>query len=199
MSKLSRRTLVAGTATLPALTIPAVAATTVASASACTLPPELVERFIRVRAWYLEYSERWQQSSDEIKRRFQAATGLTTDQRREIDYADPRRKELDKVWNEIYKAVEDGEDSDAECDELSHERWGVAEAMLAQRPQTTTDLAYMAEAYLIADLEILAGDANDRLLPLLFQRIRALGALPQLDDPTGVLSINLDSDEGEEV
>ena len=47
----TRRAILAGAATLPALTVPALA---VPATSGCTLPSDLIERFLRVRAWFLE-------------------------------------------------------------------------------------------------------------------------------------------------
>jgi hypothetical protein len=50
MPDLSRRSLVTATAALPALALP-----TLAHATACTLPPDLIERFARdVRAFMAE-------------------------------------------------------------------------------------------------------------------------------------------------
>jgi hypothetical protein len=53
MSGLSRRSLIASAAAVAAGT-PAIAGAPAVPASACTLPPDLIERFVRVRAWYLD-------------------------------------------------------------------------------------------------------------------------------------------------
>jgi hypothetical protein len=47
----------------------------------------LIERFVRVRAWFLDNNKRNRAWSDEIGRRFYAATGVTKDQYREMNYA----------------------------------------------------------------------------------------------------------------
>jgi hypothetical protein len=73
MSLLSRRHLVTAAAALPALAVPAAAH----AATACTLPPDLIERFLRMRAWYLEDNARWSVHLDEFNKRFEAATGVT--------------------------------------------------------------------------------------------------------------------------
>ena len=67
------------------------------------------------------------------------------------------------------------------------------------KPQTVVDLAWPAEAYLLADLDIFSfapdSATSDRLIRTFFHHIRTLGALPQPDDPLGALSIEVDSDE----
>jgi hypothetical protein len=188
MSKLSRRSLVASAAALPALAVPALAAS-VADTST-TLPPDLIERFVRLRAWHVENSERYRRLSEEIDRRFYSATGITFDEWRDIMFDDPRRKKLDAVHSKIWAEV--APDADEEADELHDERWGVADAMMAHKPQTFADLAWQAEAYLIADLELLdrAPSSDSWMLRTLFHNIRMLGAIPQPNDPLGILSIN---------
>jgi hypothetical protein len=54
-------------------------------------------RFVRVRAWYVDYSGREKRWSAEVDRRFYAATGVTNEQYREMNYGHPRRKELDPI------------------------------------------------------------------------------------------------------
>ncbi len=191
MSKLSRRSLVASAAAaLPALSVPAIAAA--ASASTATLPPDLVERFVRVRAWYLDYRKREKLRSDEIDGRFYAATGFTSDQWRDADRLHPSWKELNAAYEKAYAETPSYEEDDDECDRLGNERWNVAEAMMAHKPQTVVDLAWQAEAYLIADLEMLSSSGSctsDRLIRTLFHHIRTLGALP------GALSIDIESND----
>jgi hypothetical protein len=201
MSKLSRRTLVTAAAALPALSVPALAAAESASTAvpACTLPPDLVERFVRVRAWYLDYRKREELWRDEIDGRFYAATGFTSDQWRGADCVHPRWEELNAAHDKAYAETPDYEEDDDEGDRLHNERWKLAEAMMAHKPQTAVDLAWQAEAYLIADLEILSSSGSctsDRLIRTLFHHIRTLGALLQPDDPLGALSI--ESDDGAE-
>jgi hypothetical protein len=80
-SILSRRTLVASAAALPALAVPALPAPRQCRPlRPTTLPPDLIERFVRVRAWYLESDKREQLRRGEIGRRFYAATGVSTEQ-----------------------------------------------------------------------------------------------------------------------
>jgi hypothetical protein len=87
------------------------------------------------------------------------------------------------------------EDDETEGDELCEERWDVAKAMMARTPRTFADLAYQAEAFLVADLEMIGGrgavDGGDLLIRMLLHHIRALGALQQPDDPLGALKMNL--------
>jgi hypothetical protein len=196
---LSRRTLVASAATLSALAVPGVASAAPARAAeaSTTLPPELIERFVRVRAWYLDYVQRETIWSDEVDRRFYAATGLTSDQLRDLGRADPRRKELEAVEKKVYAEVPPYGD-ETECDLLCDERWDVARAIIDHKPQTVVDLAWQLEAWLLADLETYlhsASDGSEGLMRTLFRYIRTLGALPQPDDPLGALSINMDDDE----
>ena len=75
MPNLSRRHLVTTAAALPALVMPAAA-----HASACTLPPDLIERFLRMRAWFMEDHARDSLESREFDKRFRAASGFTADQ-----------------------------------------------------------------------------------------------------------------------
>jgi hypothetical protein len=196
MSNLSRRTLVSSAVALPALTLPALASTAI-PASACTLPPDLIERFVRVRAWYLDSHQQEALWNDEIDRRFYAATGFTHDQWRDVDHDHPRWKELKAAFEKVCAEVP-GED-DAETNLLGDERWDVAEAIIDHKPQTVVDLAWQAEAYLLADLDLFSFAPNsstgDRLIRTFFRHIRTLGALPQPDDPLGALSIDMDSDE----
>jgi hypothetical protein len=73
------------------------------------------------------------------------------------------------------------------------ERWAVAKAMLSHEPKSVVDLAYQAEAWLLADLELFCRredrDSSEHLLQTLFRHIRTLGALPQPADPSGALTI----------
>ena len=118
-----------------------------------------------------------------------------------MKYGHPGKKELGAVRGRLCKEVPDGQ-SEAETEDLGDERWAVAEAIIAHTPQTFADLAWQAEAFLIADIEILDaapnGCTSDRLIRTLFQHIRTLGALPQPDDPMGALSIDLYSNSDAE-
>jgi hypothetical protein len=193
-SILSRRTLVASAAALPALAVPAIASAAPARAGASTtLPPELIERFVRLRAWYLAFSERGMLHDEEIDRRFYAATGVTSEQYFDMKYGHPGKKELGAVRTKIHKEVP-GEDDEDECSELCDERWDVARAMMAQTPRTIADLAYQMEAFLVADLEIIEGDAKDGgdwLVRMLLHHIRTLGALPLPENSFGSLHIDI--------
>jgi hypothetical protein len=195
---LSRRAILAGAASVPALALPAAVASTLpaTSISACTLPPDLVERFVRVRASYLDSRKRENLWRDEVDRRFLAATGVQWD---DVDCDHPRWKKLQRAHSKICSEVPEYE-SDAETDARGDERWSVAEALIFDHnPQTFADLAWQAEAYLVADLDLLSfapdSSTSDRLIRTLFRYIRTLGALP--DDPLGALSLDIGSDSEE--
>jgi len=197
-ANLSRRTLVSSAAVLPALAMPAVAAPSV-----CTLPHDLIERFVRFRAWHLEFSARKSLRSDEIDRRFYAASGITREQYHDMAGDDPRRKKLQAVlWKIIEEMPDDNDGKDehghTECDRLCDERWAVAEAMLDHEPQSIVDLAWQAEAWLLADLELFENIGGDFLLGTLFRHIRTLGGLAQPEDPFGALTIAASDDEVDE-
>jgi hypothetical protein len=191
MPDLSRRHLVTAAAALPALALPATA-----QASACTLPPDLIERFLRMRAWFLEDHARYSVSSREHDKRFEAATGVKTDQWRDMKYGDPRKKELEAVFSRTWKEIrreggrtnETEEAEEAEVNALGDERWAVAEAMMAHEPQSIVDVAWQLEAWLIADLEMFSFP-GDRLFGMFVKHVRTLGAVPQPDDPFGALSL----------
>ena len=199
-TELSRRAILAGAASVPALALPA-APSAAASTPACTLPPDLIERFVRMRAWYLDSRKRETLWGDEVDRRFYAATGLTDEEWRDIDRDHPRWNELRAARDKIYAEVPGSDRYEGECEELGDERWAVAEAIMAHKPQTFADLAWQAEAYLVADLDLLSfapnSSTSDQLIRTFFGYIRTLGALPQPDDPLGALSLDIYSD-GEE-
>jgi hypothetical protein len=103
MSNLSRRTLVASAAALPAIAIPAVAAT-----SACTLPPDLVERFLRARAWHLKDHVREIRERAQFEKKFFAASGVTDDEFWEFAKSDPAHfNELMEVHNRVCREGSD--------------------------------------------------------------------------------------------
>ena len=135
MSSLSRRHLVtAAAAALPALALP-----TVAHATACTLPPDLIERFVRMRAWYLDNNARESLRLREHDKRFYAVSGLTKDQYRDIRRGDPRYEEIEGVWQKVYDEIlrESGgtnESEEAEISALHDERWAVAVDAVAADP-----------------------------------------------------------------
>jgi hypothetical protein len=152
MPNLSRRHLVTTAAALPALAVPAAA-----HASACTLPPDLIERFLRMRAWFVEDHARYSVRSREFDKRFYAASGLTLDEYRDIRRDNPRYEEIEAVWDKVWHKLhhESGrtnETVEAEANALHDERWAVAEAMMAHEPQSIVDVAWQLEAWLIADL-----------------------------------------------
>jgi hypothetical protein len=188
----SRRAILAGAASVPALALPALASTAT-SASVCTLPPDLIERFVRVRAWYLGSRQAEILWSDEIHRRFYATTGFIWDN---VNHDHPRWEELSAVHTKVCAEVP-CEDDEAETALLCDERWCVAEAIIDHKPQTVVDLAWQAEAYLLADLDLFSfapgSTTDDRLIRTFFRHIRTLGALPQPDDPLGVLNIDIEA------
>jgi hypothetical protein len=196
MPNLSRRHLVTTVAALPALAMPAAA-----RASACTLPPDLIERFLRMHAWYLADNARWSLQQREYDKRFEAATGVPRDQYIDMSYDDPRRKELEpverKISNEIHhESGRTGESEDfeeTEAGRLCDERWAVAEAMMAHEPRSIVDVAWQLEAWLIADLELFNSEGDDctstQLFRMFVEHVRALGAVPQPEDPFGALSL----------
>ena len=78
----SRRAILAGAS---ALAVPALGSSAT-SVSACTLPPDLIERFVRMRTWYLDYRRRVKLWDDERGKRFFATTGVTLDEYHDMDY-----------------------------------------------------------------------------------------------------------------
>jgi hypothetical protein len=205
ISTLSRRTLVASAATLPALAVPAAASATPTPAGPTTLPPDLIERFVRVRAWYLDYHRREQAFSDEVDRQFYAATGVTAEQYDEMNYEQRRESGLYEAHSKACNEAQLEERYETECDDMCDERWDVARAMMAQKPRTFADLAYQMEALLVADLEIIQGgeakDGGDWLVRMLLHHIRALGALPLPADSFDSLRIDVSEpwlDKGED-
>jgi len=193
MPNLSRRHLVTTAAALPVLALPAAA-----HASASTLPPDLIERFLSMRARYLADHARDSLQSREFDKRFKAATGVTADEYRDMEYHDPRSKELrptwDKVWDELRcESGRTNESEEAEASALGDERWAVAEAMMAHEPKSIVDVAWQLEAWLIADLEMFNYSDSDATSDLLFrmfvEHVRTLGAVPQPEDPFGALSL----------
>jgi hypothetical protein len=191
-STLSRRTLVASAAALPALAVPVVAgAAPMPAVGPITLPPDLIERFVRVREWYLDYNRREKLWSAEVDRRLFAATGVTREQYHSMNYKQRRANELNEAHSRACDEVQLEEKCETECDDLGDERWDVAKAMMAHTPRTTADLAYQVEAFLVADLEMTCGDeptnGGDWLVRMLLQNIRTLGALPLPEDSFGSL------------
>ena len=189
MPNLSRRHLVTAAAALPALALP-----TVAHATACTLPPDLIERFLRMRLWYLEDTARESVWSREFDKRFYAASGLTMDQYRDIRRGNPRYEQIEAVWDKVSDELQresgrTNESEEEETEALCDERWAVAKAMMAHEPQSIVDLAWQLEAWLIADLELLSEGTSDELLRTFVGYVRALGAVPQPDDPFDALSL----------
>jgi hypothetical protein len=169
----------------------AIASPAVTTASACTFPPDLIERFVRMRAWYLDYRQREILWSDEM--RPPGSTGAPSIM---IILA------TTNCWRFTIKSMRKFRvlrTTKPSANRLTEERWNVAKAMFSHEPQTVVDLAWQTEAYLIADLEILGGsDTSDWMGRTLFRHIRSLGALPQPDDPLDLLSIDVDNDDDEE-
>lgn len=182
-------TIVSAAALATAAALPAANAN---AASVCTLPPDLIERFVRMRALFLDDRKRDELRRAEIDTRFRAATGVSLEEYYELEYNGPRRKELNVVHNKIWEEVP-GSLSDEEVGRLGDERWSVVEAIMECEPKTIVDIAWQAEAFLIADLEIVTSPpacSHERLIRLLFHHIRTLGALPPPDDPFGALAID---------
>jgi hypothetical protein len=50
-----------------------------------------------MRAWYLEDNARYSLERHAHNKRLEAATGVTGDEYHDLDYHDPRRKELEPV------------------------------------------------------------------------------------------------------
>jgi len=135
-----------------------------------------IERFVRVRAWYLRFSQIEMLYGDEIDRRFYAATGFTSEQMRDLNRDHPGFKEFEAARKKVYAEVPvPRELDDAESNLLGDERWRVAEAIIDHKPQTVVDLAWQAEAYLLADLDIFSvapvSSTADRLARMLFRHI----------------------------
>jgi hypothetical protein len=124
----TRRAILAGAATLPALTVPALA---VPATSGCTLPSDLIERLLRVRAWFLEIHAQESRHRAEVDKRFYEASGITRAEYFDMAADDPRREELNALNIKVSKQ-DDREEVDeygqTEADRLCDERWDVAEA-----------------------------------------------------------------------
>jgi hypothetical protein len=201
-SILSRRTLVASAAALPALAVPAVASAAPTQTAPTTLPPDLIERFVRMRAWFLDDHKQTTLFSAEVGRRFFAATGMTNEEYWDLKWNDPGIEKLRAVRRQIGEQLsgrnreEWNAEEEAETAALGDERWEVCSAIMDHTPQTITDLAWQAEAFLIADMEIVNSNPptcpHDQMRRLFFHRIRTLGALPQPEDPFGALAINIE-------
>lgn len=193
MPNLSRRHLVTTAGALPVLAVPATA-----HATASTLPPNLIERFLSMRAWFMEDHARYTQQSREHAKRFEAATGVAMDQYHDMECGDPRKKELEAPWNKVSdelhrKAGRTIETEEVETERLCDERWAVAEAMMAHEPRSIVDVAWQLEAWLIADLELFnsAGDdcTSTQLFRMFVEHVRTLGAVPQPEDPFDALRL----------
>jgi hypothetical protein len=100
---------------------------------------------------------------------------------------------MDAISNKLYAQIPMFRDDDPETEALFNERWGVAEELLSCEPKTVVDLAWQAEAYLLADLDLLSFSpgncSSDWMLRTLFQHVRS--AVPQPNDPAGLLSIDV--------
>jgi hypothetical protein len=192
MPNLSRRHLVTAAAALPALALPAAA-----HASACTLSPDLIERFLRMRAWFLDDHARYWLERNECDKRFEAATGVTAGKYFDMNHGDQGHEELQAVRFKIREELQresgqTSESEEAECTALGDERWAVAETMMAHKPQSIVDLAWQLEAWLIADLEFFNSDSDatsDQLFRMFVGYVRTLGAVPQPEDPFGALAL----------
>jgi hypothetical protein len=158
----------------------------------------VIERFLRMRAWFVEDHARYSLQKHEFEKRFEAASGVTADEYRDMEYHGPRSKELRPTWDNVrsellHESGRTNESEEAEAEALGAERWAVAEAMMAHEPQSIADVAWQLEAWLIADLELFnsAGDdcTSTQLFRMFVEHVRTLGAVPQPDDPFGALSL----------
>jgi hypothetical protein len=136
-----------------------------------------------------------------VPRHYTDRTGhppIRVDEYRDMEYGDPRKKELGALWNKVSDELQresgrTSESEEAEATRLGDERWAVAEAMMDHEPQSIVDVAWQLEAWLIADLELFNSAGDDSTSTQLFRMfvgyVRTLGAVPQPDDPFGALSL----------
>jgi hypothetical protein len=93
-------TLVSAASIASASAVPASAA-----GASTTLPPDLIERFVSVRAWYLDYHRREQAFSGEVDRQFYAATGVTAEQYHEMNYETEARERIKRSpWQSMRRS-----------------------------------------------------------------------------------------------
>lgn len=81
-----------------------------------------IKALSRCLSWPANRNKRDEGAHAEIDRRFQAATGLTREEWREIDHNDPRWKELLAVNNKIYADFPMFADEDPESNWICDER-----------------------------------------------------------------------------
>jgi hypothetical protein len=115
-----------------------------------------------------------------------------------MDFDHPRRKELNALHSKACDEATATYDTEEESNRLCDERWSVAEAMFQYEPKTIVDLAWQAEAWLLADVELYQSPdqcASDFMHRMIFRHIRTLGGLPQPDDPFGALTIETEYEE----
>jgi hypothetical protein len=75
-----------------------------------------------------------------------------------MKYGHPGNTELGAIHSKLCKEIPD-EESETETEELRDERWEVAELMMAHTPKTIADLGWQAEAFLVANLEMISSRA----------------------------------------
>jgi hypothetical protein len=195
--KLDRRAVLAGAAAVPAL--PSIAAALVSPAGAVPVAddvsfPDLVARFVLLRERMRAYDAKEKAHDEKLDKLFREATGLSIEEYFDLDRSDPRRKRLSAVHSKIIKENPDDDPVDAngssiELDEICDEKWPLVEAMLSQAPRSFIDLAWQAEALVVADSELREGEdiPDGRMVRQLIKNIFALPGLSSIQ-PTSVRS-----------
>lgn len=132
-----------------------------------------VERFVSLYSWYTDFSRREDRHSAEIDRRFKAATGVTADDWRKMDRGDPRRKELEAVFDGLCHKVFGG-GKDAECNSMCDQLWEAATDLMDSEPQTVADVAWQSMAHLLMSSIDSNGapDGSDESVIRLYERLR---------------------------
>jgi hypothetical protein len=154
MSKLSRRTLVATAAVLPALAVPA------GAALASDEDPELLAlgvEFEKAAVDWVRQRRSDQVNNDEWDARVEAATGIPRDQAPKIvvpafleDHPDKSAVAYSRVWHriadELYRGP-NGEDlSELAWNDIHDRMWPLAKRIMGHRPKTLAGLAVLARA-----------------------------------------------------
>jgi hypothetical protein len=154
MSKLSRRTLVATAAVLPALVVPA------GAALASDEDPELLAlgvEFEKAAVDWVRQRQSDRANSDEWDARVETASGIPRDQAPKIvapafweDHPDKAAIAYSRVWiqisDELYRGP-NGEDLGAMRWSAIHDRmWPLANRIMQDRPKTVAGLGIVARA-----------------------------------------------------
>lgn len=179
-SKLSRRAALTAAATLAAVPVTAGAAVDAVDIGAVSFP-ELVDRFVRVCARRDAQLALDRADSAKTERLLDQATGLTREQRNEIKPTDPRWADyvanLDRIVKENPSSDPVDEDGDSVAwNEIHDELFPLCDAILERRPQSLADLAWQAEAFIVAYGEFL-DDENGAGALKLADNIRRLARM----------------------